>query len=384
MQLKLFCMKTTTSLILFLIAFSVKSQVIISELNDPQSSYQTNRWIEITNISTCDVDLSDYTVIAIGNSSNGTVAGASGGSCTWNPTGTLAPGASVTFGGTANTAFTPTFTSTAFNNGTTIHTNWNGQNRDGARLEKNGVLVDLAWISNSTGDFFENNSKRRNATVCQGDNNGNNASEWSNAGATDHANAGTHTNTVSWCGASFTCPSPLPVELIEFNAIVKESIVEVSWITVSEQNNDYFTIEKSKDGIHFIPLVDVDGKGNITTLSYYSEIDDRPYQGVSYYRLKQIDFDGTTTITEIVPVKFGEPESVEIYPNPATNYFFIRGKDLEKATVSTLNSIGQEVALIPQIEKSIVKFNISGLKKGSYLIQIIHENTVEVKKLIVQ
>lgn len=378
-------MKTiTTLLILFLIIFSVKSQVIISELNDPQSNYQTNRWIEITNISTCDVDLSDYRVIAIGNSSNGSVASASGGSCTWNPTGTLAPGASVTFGGTANTAFTPTFTSAAFNNGTTINTNWNGQNRDGARLEKNGVLVDLAWISNSTGDFFENNSKIRNANVCQGDNNGNNASEWFNAGTTDHANAGTHTNTVSWCGASFTCPNPLPVELIEFKAIAKESIVEISWITITEQNNDYFTIEKSKDDIHFIPLVDVDGKGNTTTLSYYSEIDDRPYQGVSYYRLKQIDFDGTTTITDIVPVKFGESKSFEIYPNPATNYFFIHGKGIEKATISILNSIGQELKLLAQEEESIVKFDISDLKRGSYLIQIIHEDTIEVKKLIVQ
>lgn len=378
-------MKTiTTLLILFLIIFSVKSQVIISELNDPQSSYQTNRWIEITNISTCDVDLSDYRVIAIGNSSNGSVSAASGGFCIWNPTGTLAPGASATFGGTANTSFTPTFTNSAFNSGTTIHTNWNGQNRDGVRLEKNGVLVDLAWISNTTGDFFTNNSRKRNATVCQGDNNGNNASEWFNGGATDHSNAGVHTNTVSWCGAGFTCPNPLPVELIEFNAIAKESIIEISWITVTEQNNDYFTIEKSKDGIHFIPLKDIDGKGNTTTLSYYSEIDDRPYQGVSYYRLKQIDFDGTTTLTDIVPVKFGENESFELYPNPATNHFFIHGKGVEKADVSILNSIGQKVKLIPQVEKSIIKFNISDLEKGSYLIQIIQENTIEVKKLIVQ
>lgn len=357
-------------------------QVIISELNDPQSNYQTNRWIEITNISTCDVDLSDYRVIAIGNSTNGSVAAAAGGSCTWNPTGILAVGASATFGGTANTAITPTFTNAAFNNGTTINTNWNGQNRDGVRLEKNNVLVDLAWISNTTGDFFTDNARKRNATVCQGNTSGN-SSEWFNGGSTDHSNANAHINTVSWCGPGFTCPVPLPATLLDFKAMLNQNHVELSWITLSEYNTQFFNVERSKDGAYFENVLQVNASGFSTSPKDYFDIDWRPLSGKSYYRLKLTDVDGSSVYSKINVIYNAEQSDFNVGPNPVVDYFIVRGSKIENAEISLYNISGQLIQLDKVFLNDGVKIATTSLQKGVYFVRILSDGKEQIERILI-
>lgn len=88
----------------------------------------------------------------------------------------------------------------------------------------------------------------------------------------------------------------LPVELTSFDAISVENEVHLSWVTLTERNNDHFVVEKSKDGKSFQFVQDVDGAGNSVEIKNYNVEDKAPYSGISYYRLRQIDFDGKEEI----------------------------------------------------------------------------------------
>jgi hypothetical protein len=118
----------------------------------------------------------------------------------------------------------------------------------------------------------------------------------------------------------------LPVTMAGFNAeVTEDSKVKLNWQTYSEINNDYFTVQRSADGIHYHPIAVVKGKGNSTELNFYETIDNAPLQGISYYRLKQTDYDGKETIEEkIVKVTLskGRDSPFSIYPNPSDGKSF--------------------------------------------------------------
>jgi hypothetical protein len=111
--------------------------------------------------------------------------------------------------------------------------------------------------------------------------------------------------------------SPLPVELLNFNALLNNRQVELTWQTASEHNNDFFTVERSSDGFNFEPIAYVDGAGNSTTLLNYSEVDLQPLDGVSYYRLKQTDFDGAFEYSDIRVIVKSDDSDLLVFPNPS-------------------------------------------------------------------
>lgn len=100
--------------------------------------------------------------------------------------------------------------------------------------------------------------------------------------------------------------NPLPVQLLSFNAVANytNQTVDLSWITASEINNAFFTVERSANAQNFQPVLTRPGAGNSNQVITYNDVDMNPLMGVSYYRLKQTDFDGTSTYSEIVPVMF--------------------------------------------------------------------------------
>lgn len=111
----------------------------------------------------------------------------------------------------------------------------------------------------------------------------------------------------------------LPVELLEFKATTYSEIknVDLLWVTASEINNDYFVIERSTNASEWSPLDSVDGAGNSNVVLSYNYLDKNPYSGTSYYRLKQIDFDGTTSYSGIEVVNFEGVEITSLFPNPS-------------------------------------------------------------------
>lgn len=111
--------------------------------------------------------------------------------------------------------------------------------------------------------------------------------------------------------------SPLPVELLYFTAKLNDNRVELTWSTASEKNNKEFTVEKTYDGIHFETVATLPGAGTSSMRHFYSCTDDQPYDGLSYYRLKQTDLNNGTTYSPLVPVETAPDHSgLSIFPNP--------------------------------------------------------------------
>ena len=116
----------------------------------------------------------------------------------------------------------------------------------------------------------------------------------------------------------------LPIELLYFRPQQEEGLVKLKWATASEHNNDFFTIERSLDGIEFEIVSRLPGAGNSASQTNYTAVDRNPHLGVSYYRLKQTDYDGKFERTEWHSVVVrAEIDGLTIYPNPIENKIHI-------------------------------------------------------------
>ena len=148
----------------------------------------------------------------------------------------------------------------------------------------------------------------------------------------------------AWC-------STLPVKLLYFHAIPNGETVNLRWATASELNNDHFLIERSKDGLEFFPFKVVQGSGTVNSVSYYSTEDLSPMRGKSYYRLSQIDYDGTQEAFEPIMIKLGELESkYRIFPNPAVDGITIQlGKEPESEMIIELTDIYSQIYISERI-----------------------------------
>ena len=111
---------------------------------------------------------------------------------------------------------------------------------------------------------------------------------------------------------------PLPVTLLKFTAAINNSWVDVNWNTASEINNDFFTVEKTRDLVHYETVAIVKGAGNSNQMVQYAVQDKKPYSGISYYRLKQTDFNKKESYSQLVAVTTTESKTLDIiaYPNP--------------------------------------------------------------------
>ncbi len=115
----------------------------------------------------------------------------------------------------------------------------------------------------------------------------------------------------------------LPVELISFNGYRRDRMVELNWTTASEENNDYFLLERSLNGRDFDPLAKIEGFGTTSEINHYRHYDEKPSTGTNYYRLTQVDYDGTQHIqSKIVAVEYMEEAIATIVPNPSTTGAF--------------------------------------------------------------
>jgi len=118
---------------------------------------------------------------------------------------------------------------------------------------------------------------------------------------------------------SFCDSGPLPVELLTFTANPNENSIILRWSTASELNNDYFTLEKSHNGRDFQVMGKVEGNGTKHTQTDYSYTDKNPFLGLSYYRLSQTDFDGTSEVFPAISILFSPSSNLRVYPNPIRN-----------------------------------------------------------------
>jgi hypothetical protein len=177
----------------------------------------------------------------------------------------------------------------------------------------------------------------------------------------------------------------LPISLVNFDAKVCESSVCLNWQTASEINNDFFSIEKSTDGLRWEHVEDIDGAGNSQMVLDYKTIDPAPYSGVSYYRLKQTDYDGAFSYSTVVPVQLDQSllNRLSLYPNPARERITIEGRQSELNALHIYNTMGQEVtSIISTIStnENSLQLNISQLKPGAYHVKTMQEYHTFIKQ----
>ncbi|MEZ4755606.1 MAG: T9SS type A sorting domain-containing protein [Flavobacteriales bacterium] len=157
--------------------------------------------------------------------------------------------------------------------------------------------------------------------------------------------------------------APLPIELLRFTATpTMEGEVRCDWTTITERDNAYFTVERSADAELFRPLGQVDGAGTSLVPLDYSFVDRGPLPGWSYYRLRQTDVDGTSTLSDVVPVHIaGIGTTVLVYPNPNNGIFTLHrdatGKSLPMELVDGSGRVVQQWTLPLGAEREQITVN---------------------------
>ncbi len=188
----------------------------------------------------------------------------------------------------------------------------------------------------------------------------------------------------------------LPVVLVSFQAFVNRSQVELKWVTASETNNELYTIERSIDGEVFYPILTKPGSGNTSQTTTYTATDNTPPEGRVFYRLKQIDFNGSFEYSEIVSVNV-EPDtdvlSFNPYPNPVTRGEILSISWKDKTSISEIDQIdlvdlsGSTVLKFKEfvIKGEVISIRVpSRIEDGVYIFRVNSRSKVLQKKILIR
>ena len=185
-------------------------------------------------------------------------------------------------------------------------------------------------------------------------------------------------------GSGMSCDDPapivlgisLPVTYGDINIKNENGKVLLNWNTFSEVNNDKFIVQRSKDGDAFSVIGEIKGAGESSEEIWYEFIDKNPLKGNSYYRLLQVDLDGTESYSEIQSVRVDEKRKFSIYPNPATDYIYLSSEASDSYQIYDSNGNLVIEAIISENNDEI-KIDLTQLKSGIYVLKSVLSNTSE-------
>lgn len=180
---------------------------------------------------------------------------------------------------------------------------------------------------------------------------------------------------------------PLPVELLNWNAKDNNGEVLLTWVTGSETNNHFFSIEKSVNGHDWDLLATVAGAGTTSRRRYYRLVDTDPAPATNYYRLSQTDYDGTTEMFEVVSVKVAlVSQGLVLYPNPTDGLFRIKmpaSATQISAVLKVFDASGKRVPVEITRKPDELLVNASQLPAGYYFVRVVAGGQPTTLKLIV-
>ena len=184
---------------------------------------------------------------------------------------------------------------------------------------------------------------------------------------------------------------PLPIELTNFNAKYNSGKVYLDWTTATEINNDYFLVQRSSDNIYYTNIDQVEGSGNSSQTHFYYDMDSKPMNGINYYRLCQVDYDGTRTYSYPRAIRTNGKADVVLFPNPATTEnisILFTGNRNENYTLEIRDLTGKLVISKENqvLESGINKLNLdrgSFLAQGTYFVSILIGDDVYHQKMII-
>jgi hypothetical protein len=184
------------------------------------------------------------------------------------------------------------------------------------------------------------------------------------------------------------CRVALPVQFVSINAeLYKPGTSKITWSTATEANNEFFTIEKSMDGVNFYSIGTVAAVGNSTDIINYT-FQDLNFVENAYYRIRQTDFDGKTGTSSMVFLKNNIIGNFSIYPNPSSDKITINGPvDKGVITITLYNNLSQVILYESYFSESDFfsrQVNINSLPPGVYHIMIVSDSDSFTDKIIKQ
>ncbi len=176
----------------------------------------------------------------------------------------------------------------------------------------------------------------------------------------------------------------LPIELTVLKAYKNTNSITIYWQTATEENNDFFAIERSSDGVNYELIGSVEGAGNSSSSLDYTYIDKNPLNGVSYYRLTQTDYNGVFEVFDPISVSFLNEEALHIGPNPAINEINVSiNGEMGTGNIYMYNVIGAQVKSL-NLENNITTIDVSDLPSGTYLVVFSANDNKITRRIILQ
>ena len=176
----------------------------------------------------------------------------------------------------------------------------------------------------------------------------------------------------------------LPIELLSFTATPKEDRVDLRWTTTTEINNEWFVVERSRDGNLFEEIAQLPGAGNSELTNHYFSLDADPFMGTSYYRLKQIDYNGEYTYSDMVAVNFDTETDITVYPNPAREQVRFAGSN-DQISSFVLTDISGKIIDQAATPAGLQELNLEryNLAEGIYYLNISTLNGDQINQKLV-
>ncbi len=273
---------------------------------------------------------------------------------------------------------------------------------DGQSPGSASASVSLRWDGSS--DVSAIKAERETLTVMEW-NDG--ASSWDNhggqsfsSGHTQSSGSLTSSTVVTFSEKVLTLGSenaanPLPVELVYFNGLLQDEAVLLTWLTASEKDNDFFEVQRSEDGKTFESIGIVEGGGNSTEAIQYDFYDEYPLFGTSYYRLKQVDFDGKFEYSTPISINYtydGPALAASVYPNPTSqdniNIQIVTANYSNKVAVKVMDGMGRSIFAQSFAPQSLVDGERIALpksiSKGIYYVTVKQLDSTEHIRIIIK
>ncbi len=182
--------------------------------------------------------------------------------------------------------------------------------------------------------------------------------------------------------AGIGCPLVLPVEWLSFTVERIDQSIRLDWQTSSETNNNYFALEHSTDGRNFTVISEQSGAGNSNSPLSYSFHHNRPQTGINYYRLRQVDYDGNSSLSEIRSLLFEQDAELRLYPNPVVESVRIRGLTSGAWEYQITDMTGRVLIKDNYLDTTIL--SLHPLPRGIYQIHIFQDSRQWHRLLIKQ
>ena len=177
----------------------------------------------------------------------------------------------------------------------------------------------------------------------------------------------------------------LPVNWVDFTAIIQNSSVLLQWKTAREINNDHFVIERSVNGVDYNSIGNKEPDKSINDSKNYQFTDNTPNQGINYYRIKQVDHDGKFSYSRVARVNLKAKMGIQITPNPSTDFILISmDASLNPVTIRIFDPGGRLVFNKTNVVLSPMRISVDHLPKGLYVLETQRKNEKHTQKFFKQ